>query len=69
MSVFHVSSNGDEDETYTGVLSASTMNRENPSAYHFMESQDTDFMQYEVDGGQVIVTREPADNFKDEVIR
>jgi hypothetical protein len=69
MKVYHVSSNGDANDTCTGVLSAETMNSENPAVYLFMNSQDTDFVQYEVDGGQVIVTRDDADNFDPDVIQ
>lgn len=69
MSVFHVSYNGDSADIKTGVLSSSTMNSKNPSIYLFMETQETDFCSFEKSDGQVIVTRESSDQFRDSTIQ
>ena len=69
MSVYHVSYNGESEDIETGILSASTMNKENPSIYHFMETQETDSCQFEKGNGQVIVTREPATKYENSVIQ
>ena len=68
MKVYHVSSSENEN-VFTGILSPETMNSKNPEEYLFMNSQDTDFLEYETDGGYVIVTREDADKFEADVIR
>ena len=67
--VYHVSSNGDPEDITTGILSSQMMHRQNPEAYFFMESQDTDLIQFQTENGQVIVCKEDADEFESEQIQ
>ncbi len=57
MKNFHVSTTDNCSEVTTGTLSAQEMNAANPAIYHFMETQGTDFCQFQVDKGYVIVEK------------
>jgi hypothetical protein len=66
MVVYHVSNNGDGK---SGILSSSTMQDHYPEAYEFMNAVDVEYMQYEDDEANVIVSREPANKFNEEAIQ
>lgn len=57
MKSFHVQTTDNKSGATTGTLSAAEMNAANPAIYHFMETQDTDFCQFETETGFVIVQR------------
>jgi hypothetical protein len=40
-----------------------------PEAYEFMNAVDAEYMQYEDDEANVIVSREPANKFNEEAIQ
>jgi hypothetical protein len=61
MKHFHVQTTTGDTGVTTGTLSAQEMNAANPAIYHFMETQDTDFCQFQVGKGYVTVERKSPD--------
>ena len=64
MKHFHVQTTTNNTGVTTGNLSAQEMNAANPAIYHFMETQGTDFCQFQVGKGYVTVERKNPDKLQ-----
>lgn len=61
MEQFHVQATTNDTGVTTGVLSVQEMNAANPAIYHFMETQGTNFCQFQMGKAYVTVERKSPD--------
>ena len=64
--VYHVSNNGNPDKS--GIFAGRAFRRRYPYVHKVFTEQGADYVQFDSGDGNVLVTEEPADKFKDHVI-
>ena len=64
--VYHVSNNGNPDKS--GIFAPRAFRRLYPYVHKVFTEQGAEYVQFDSGDGNVIVTEEPADKFKDHVI-